>query len=235
MATTLTIMNSIVYVQTLLKNQRLSVNNLEPGLTMGNIVLQRMLGAPFVWRFNRVNFQIPVSTAGGTDYVISAPNMHRIETQWLTDAKGSVFELKGDVTKPKVSAQRRPQTAAPVYDDNNGNITFRFDAVPDQPYTAYFDCQQKPRLLTSFADTFGPVPDEFGYLFNKGMLSEGGLLVNDSRFPIWERDFISGLLATQDGLDAQSKSIFYDQMLNAGRTSTRSQAAGQSGAQARQV
>lgn len=233
MASTLTLGNSIVFASTLIKNQRLNVNNQEPALTMGNLVLQRMLGAPFIWRFNRGSFSIPITNAGGTDYAVTLANLGRIETQWLTNSTGAILELNGAVELAKVSTSRRPTHVAPVYDDNAGTITFRFSAIPDQNYTAWFDYQKRPSLMTSSASTFGPVPDEFSYLFNKGYLAEAALLVNDSRFPIWQRDFVGGLLATQDGLDAQAKAIFFEQMLNTGRTATRSQAAGQSGAQAR--
>lgn len=231
----ISVQNSITYVQTILKNQRLWVNNLEPGITTANIILQRMLGAPFIWRFNRATTSFLINETGGNDYAVSIPDLGRIETQWLQDAGGVKHSLNGAQSLACSTSKRRPTQVAPVYDDNEGEITFRFESVPDQVYTAFFDYQQKARLLTGPSDTFGPVPDEFGYLFNKGMLAEGAILVNDSRFPIWERDFIAGLLATQDGLDAQAKTIFYDQMLNNGRTSLRSQGLTQSGTAGRQV
>lgn len=233
MPSTLTIQNALTYCQTLIKNRPLSVNNLEPGLSMGNIVLGRMLGPPMAWRFNRFNFSFPVAEAGGTDYQIALPNLGRIETQWLTDANGNIVELSGAVSLAKTTAVRRPTTVSPQYDDNQGNVTFRLNAVPDQAYTAWFDGQQKAPLLDSYARTFGPVPDEFAYLFLKGMLAEAALIVNDARFQIWEREFVGGLLYTQDGLDAQARSIFMEQMLRDGRTSLRSQTMGQGAAQAR--
>ena len=234
MAVNLSVMNSMIYVMTLIKNQRLNVNGQEPAVTMANIVLQRMLAPPFVYRFNRFSFSVPVTQAGGTDYSVVLPTLGIIETQWLTDSASKIFELEGAVSIPKVSAIRRPQKVAPVYDDNAGNITLRFSSVPDQAYTAYFDAQNKAPIITSPGETFGPVPDEFGHLFNIGMLSQGALLVNDSRFTIWERQFIGGILATQDGLDAQAKAIFFEQMLNFGRVATRSQGAAQAGTQGRQ-
>jgi hypothetical protein len=238
MAVTISVRNSLIFTSTLLKNQRLSVNNLEPGLTMANLVLGIMLGPPMVWRFNRATLSFAISTAGGTDYVVSVPTLGQIETQWLVDPgstpAGAIHEFKGAVALPKVSAKRRPQRIAPQYDTNTGNITFRVDAIPDRTYNAFIDFQQKAPLIQSFGQTFSPVPDEFGYLFNRGMLSEGALLVNDSRFAIWRREFLAGLLATQDGLDAQAKSIFFDQMMNIGRTATRSQGMAQSGNQGRQ-
>lgn len=235
MAVTLNVRNSITYCQTILKNQRGNVNNLEPGLTAANTVLQRMLGAPFIWRQNRGNFTIDIATADGTDYVQSISDLGRIETQWLTDGNGKIFELKGDQSIAQVGTIRKPTTVAPVYDDNQGNVTFRFNSIPDANYTAFFDYQRKATLLKSYGQNFGPMPDEFGYLFNRGMLFELALLVNDSRAQVWGREFVAGLLATQDGLDAQAKQIFYDQMLNDGRTSLRSQGLAQAGNTGRQV
>jgi hypothetical protein len=68
----------------------------------------------------------------------------------------------------------------------------------------------------------------------KWYLSEAALLVNDARFEIWRREAVAALLATQDGLDEQAKAIQYEQMINVGRSSLRSDAMGKSGAAARQ-
>ncbi len=222
MSVTLSIQASMTYVQSLIDNQRLNVNNMEPGVTMANTVLGTMLGAPFCWRQNRTNFSFPITTAGKTDYVQSVPKMGFIETQWLEDSNGDILELNGATALAKVSFQRTPTLIAAQYDDNQGNITFRFNSVPDADYTAYLDIQNAAPLITSPADTFMPLSDYFGYLFNKGMLSEGALLVNDSRFSIWRSEWIAQLLATQDGLDAQAKDMFYSQFMNTTRTVQRS-------------
>jgi hypothetical protein len=234
MSSTLTVQNSVTYCSTLIKNQRMNINNYEPGLTAARDILQLMLAPPFVWRFNRSSFSIAITGAGGTDYVVSLPTLGRIEMQWLVDSNGNVIALNGAVELAKSSEVRQPKQVAPVYDDNNGNITFRFDSVPDQAYTAFFDFQVKAPLITGWSQGFGPVPDEFAFIFNKWMLSEAALIVNDARFEIWRREAIAGLLATQDGLDAQAKNMFYDQMMNVGRTNFRGQSMGQSAAKARE-
>jgi hypothetical protein len=224
----------MTYVSTLIDNQRLNVNNLEPGNTMANTVLQTMIGAPFVWRQNRFTFQVPITPGGGTDYDISVPTLGFIETQWLVDDDGNVYELNGATSLAVVSAVRAPTLVSPQYDDNAGNITLRFNGVPDQNYTAFFDAQNAAPLITGPANTFSPFSDYFGYLFNKGMLSEGALLVNDSRFSIWRAEWIAQTLATQDGLDAQAKDMFFNQFMNTTRTAQRSQGMGQSGTVGRQ-
>lgn len=233
MSVTLSIQNSMTYVQSLIDNQRLNVNNMEPGVTMANTVLGTMLGAPFCWRQNRSNLSIAISTLAGTDYTESVPTMGFIETQWLADPEGNILELNGAGALAMVSFQRQPTLMAPQYDDNNGNITFRFNSVPDGDYTAFVDFQNAATLITSPADTFTPLSDYFGYLFNKGMLSEGALLVNDSRFSIWRSEWIAQCLATQDGLDAQAKDMFYNQFMNTTRTVQRSQDMSKNGGQGR--
>lgn len=233
MGVSLSIQASMTYVQSLIDNQRLNVNNMEPGVTMANTVLGTMLGAPFVWRQNRSNISIPITTVGGTDYAQFVPTLGFIETQWLTDSTGDILELNGATALAKVSFQRAPTLVAPQYDDNQGNITFRFNSVPDAAYTAFLDIQNAAPLITSPADTFTPLSDYFSYLFNKGMLSEGALLVNDSRFSIWRSEWIAQCLATQDGLDAQAKDMFYNQFMNTTRTVQRSQAMSSNGGSGR--
>lgn len=234
MSIAISVQNVLTYVQTLIDNQRLNVNNMEPGVTMANTVLGTMLGPPFIWRQNRATVELPIGTAKGTDYTISIPNLGFIENQWLTDADGTNMELNGATTLSRVSYERRPTHVAPQYDDNQGNITFRFNSVPDADYTAFLDYQQAATLITSPADTFQPLSDYFGYLFTKGMLSEGALLVNDSRFAVWRAEWIAQMLATQDGLDAQAKDMFFNQFMNTSRTAMRSQGAAQSGTAGRQ-
>jgi hypothetical protein len=228
-------MNSVVFVQTLIKNQRMNVNGQEPALTMANIVLQRILGPPFIWRQNRGSLSIAITPGGGTDYIVSVPYLGRIETQWLTDVNGNIFELKGGVSLAKVSASRKPTIVAPVYDDNQGNITWRFNSVPDKNYTAWLDYQQKPQLIRSWADPWGVVPDECGYIYNVGLLALAALIVNDARFTIWNREFVASLLGAQDGLDEQARAIFLSGWLSDVRSVQRSEAAVKAGTAGRGV
>ena len=235
MAATLTVSDAVQFCSPMIKQQRLYVNNLQPALGIAQIILNRTLGPPFIWRFNRGTFQIAITTIGGTDYVVSLPTLGRIETQWLLDGSGNIFELKGDQSIAKVSTSARPTKVAPVYDDNTGNITFRFNKVPNASYTALFDHQQKATLITSPAMPFGPIPDEFAHIFLTGFLSWAGMLVNDARFPIWEKEFLGSLLGAQDGLDAQAKAIFLGEWMEFSRTVQRNQGLSQAGGQGLQT
>jgi hypothetical protein len=225
----LVLQNTVTFAQTLIKNQQLNINNLIPGITFGDLVLQRMLGAPFKWRFNRGNFAFNITKAGGTDYNVNLPDLGAIEVQWLTDDAGAIYELNGAIALAKTNVEDRPLEIAPQYDDNKGNITFRVKSIPDQNYTVWGDYQRKAALITSFASPWGTVSDEFSYIFNWGYVTLAGMLVNDSRFPIWEGYFINALLGAQDGLDDQARDIFLGNWMQASRTITRNSQAGANG------
>lgn len=208
MATTLTLQSSINFTTPFLKNQPEMVSNLEPAVGGANIILGMMLGAPCRWRFNRGTLSFPITAAGGTDYVVSVPDLGFIETAWLKDSNGKIWQLNGKLTTAKESNESRPTLIAPVYDDNAGNITFRLTNAPTANYTVYVDYQKKMTLMTSPASVWGVVPDEFNYIFNQGFLGMMMILVNDSRFPIFMNYFVTRLLLTQDGLSDQEKNIF---------------------------
>jgi hypothetical protein len=233
MSVNVSVMDTLVYVSTIMKNQRLMINNMQPGLRMANTTLQNILAPPLKYRWNRRNLSKAINTVGGTDYTVIWDDLGWIETQWLVDEKDTYIELQGAQSIARVSTKKRPSIVAPVYDDNYGNITIRFDATPDANYTANFDYQRKATYLSSPAATFGPVPDEFGYLYTKWMLAEGALLLEDVRQPQFLRDAVFSTLAMQDGLTEQQKAIMADQMLNMENTSTRSRLKTQQGSQAR--
>jgi hypothetical protein len=207
MAVTLTIQNSINFVRPILKMQPLDVTGMEPGLTAGNIILETMLSPPFRWRFNRGSLTF-ATTAAVTDYVVAVCNLGFIETQWLTDTSGSVYELNGAVSLPVVGDSSRPMQISPQYDDNQGNITFRLKNAPDAVYNVFIDYQKKAPRLGSFADSWGDVPDEFAYIYNLGFLAMTSLLINDARFPLFEQWCVARLLSAQDGLTEQEKLIW---------------------------
>lgn len=225
MSTSLNLQNSIAFAQGVIKNHPVFINGLEPAITSGNIILQTMLGAPFKWRWNRSTFSISLTIAGGTDYVVAVADLGSIETMWLKDTQNNILQLSGAVALAKASDSGRPTRVAAQYDDGLGNITFRFDRIPDANYTANFDYQRKPSLITSPASPWGVVSDEFGYIYNYGFLCLLMLLNNDSRFPIFEQYFVSRLLGAQDGLTDQERNIFLGMWLKNAQTVTRDQAA----------
>ncbi len=195
------------FAASFLKNQPQEINNLDPAVTVGNMVLSFMLGPPMRWRQNRVEISFAITSAA-TDYLRAVANFGFIEVAWLVDATGGQHPLSGALAVTVNPDPARPQKLAPQFDDNAGNITFRFDSTPDQNYTAYVDFQQSAPLLSSPASGWGPIPDYCNYIFNFGYLAIMSLLVNDARFPIFEKYFIGRLLGAQSGLSEQEKNIF---------------------------
>lgn len=229
MSVTLVLQNSINFVRPILKMQPINVTSQEPGITAGNIVLQTMLSPPFKWPFNRTSSSFGISTAGGTDYARAIPDLGFLETQWLTDATGYVYELNGAVSLAISADTGRPSEMSQQFDDNQGNITFRVKPSPDQAYIVFLNYQKKPALLTSYGSPWGPVSDHFSFVYNFGFLTILSLLTNDSRFPIFEQWFVSRLLGVQDGLTEQEKIIFLGNWQALMATLNRSAGAVQSG------
>jgi hypothetical protein len=229
MSQLLTLQNSINFATPILKNQPPMVSNMEPALTAANIVLGTMLGAPCRWRHNRATFSLAISTVGGVDYTKALADFGFLETQWLTDAGGVIHQLGGAVSLAKDGSTGRPTRVAPQFDDGSGTLTFRFDRIPDAAYTMNGDYQKKATLITSPAMPWGVVPDEFGYIYNWGFLCILSLLINDSRFPIFEGYFISRLLGAQDGLTDQERNIFVANWMALAQTLSRSQGSVNSG------
>ena len=230
MACTKTIQDSVTWAGMVLKQQPLQVSNMEPGLTFANLVLGRVLGPPMKWRFNRSNLSFAISTAGGTDYTQVVGDLGWIEKQWLKDGAGNIHQLEGEQALAKSSNSYRPKTVAPVYDDNAGNITFRFDAVPNASDTAYFDYQRKAPVVSSYGSTWAPIPDEYAYIYNKLFLAVAANLVNDARWQSWSQEGVSALLGAQGGLSAQAIAIFLGQWDRDMRTLSASQDMGKLGA-----
>lgn len=245
MATMLNLTNSINWCKPFLKNQPITFANMEPALTSGNMILQTMIAAPFKWRSNRNSFSFQTitnaaspATVAQSDYSLYLPDFGFLEDQTITDttcSPSTVYPLQGAFSLPMpTGALVRPTTIAAQEDDNAGNITFRTKELPNKVYTVNGTYQKKAPILLSLADTITPIPDEFGFIFNWGLLSVLGLLVNDNRFPIWEKYFIGRLLGVQDGLDAVAINIFLGLWENNVKSMARAQSSVQAGSQGRQ-
>lgn len=228
MSNTITVQNSINFATPILKNQPLLVSNLEPAMSAANLVLGTVLGAPFRWRFNRGSFNFPV-TAAGVDYPQVIKDLGFLETIWIVDGSNTVNQLTGAISLAKDGSTGRPSKIALQYDDNSGNITARLDRTPDQNYTVFYDYQRKAPVLSSPAIGWGVVPDEFSYIYNWGFLCVMSLLINDSRFPVFENYFIARLLGAQDGLSDQERNIFLANWMGFSQTLQRNQGAVNSG------
>jgi hypothetical protein len=109
------------------------------------------------------------------------------------------------------SAQSRPHSISAQGDDGNGNITFRLMPAPDKAYPVAITIQQKPPLLNSVNDFWSPIPDEYGHIYNWGLLSMLFLYADDPRFQLANQKFIAHLLAANQGLTQTEINIFLSQ------------------------
>ena len=233
MPQTIDLQSSINFVTPILKNQPLMVSNNEPAQSAANLVLGTMLAPPFKWAFNRQSFNFTISLLGGTDYTVALPDWGFLETQWLADGTGKVYQLGGETSLAKETGLSRPAKMSAQLDDGTGNITFRMSGLPDQAYVVFINYQRRMVPLGSTAAFWGPVPDRFAYIYNTGFLAFMSLLVNDARFPIFENLFLSRLLGAQDGLTDQERDIFLANWVNVMQTMNRGATAVTASAQAR--
>jgi hypothetical protein len=228
MPVTISLQASMNFVRPYLKNQPLDVTNMEPALSAANLVLQMLLAPPFAWRYNRRSFQFQ-TFAGVTDYQLALPDFGFLENCWLLDSTGKNHALSGRLSLDIDGTTGRPTLIAPQYDDDAGHITFRVRGTPNALYTVSGDYQRRAKPMTSFAAVWDTVPDDFSGVFNLGYLCFTSILVNDARFPVYERWFLSRLLSLQDGLDEQARDIFMGVWMGSVRTLTRSQGLAASG------
>lgn len=236
MAMTITLQNTVNWSLPYIKNQPLQISNMEPALTIGNMVLGLMIGPPMRWPFNRSSVAVNL-IQGQQDTVVNLPTYGFLEGGTITDpAGGDTMPLQPRLYLQKGGkVQGRPTEIAAQYDDGNGNITFRTKEVPGKNYTAALEFQRKCTLLQSLGSVWGPVSDEFSFIYDWGYLTMAGLLVNDARAPIFEKYFIGKLLGTQDGIDDQTRNIFLDNWQMMRRTIQRSDNMTTQGAAGRNV
>lgn len=147
--------------------------------------------------------------SASTDYVQNIPTFGFIEKAQVLSANGVVSEIpdiKQDLTMD--AGTGRPQTIAPIIDDGQGNITFRFmPGFPDQLYTATVIFQKKPVLLTSLNSPW-QIPDEYGLVYGWGMLFYLFLFSGSSYVGIANQKFMSGLISLSEGLSEQQRMVF---------------------------
>ncbi len=106
------------------------------------------------------------------------------------------------------SSQARPQNIAAELDTGDGSITFRLLAVPDKPYPVAITVQQKAALFTSINQTWQPLPDEWSFIYNWGLLAELFLFADDSRATWASQKFVAHLLGMSEGIDATARNIW---------------------------
>jgi hypothetical protein len=233
MPATRNIMSSALFSLPFLGYQPVNISNGEPALTAANLTKQTILGAPFLWPWNRAMFQIDV-TPDSQDYSLTVTNFGFLEKAWLIDTTGKVVEIKVRLSLAGESHVQRPQSVA-VQAQDDDTILFRLNAMPDQTYTMEGFYQIAPILMTSLAASWSPIPDYYSYIYDWGFLSTVAMLTKDARFPIFAQRFVSHLLGAQSGLSSLQRNIFLGNWLEVMSSAQESQLTTQQGVAARQV
>lgn len=238
MPATQNIQATINWANPFINYQPLTIGGIEPALSIANIVLQTILGPPFTWRWNRASTSFVATQTGPTwnqDYVKALADFGFIEKAWAVTADGKTlveFTVKSPLSASLEGG--RPQYISAQTDDNAGNITFRLMPVPNAAYTINVLYQKKARLLQGLSQSWSPIPDEYGYIYNWGYLALASVLAGDPRFPIFNDKFIAHLLGAQDGLDATQRNIFLGNWLEITKAAQRATLETQQGTAARQ-
>ena len=154
------------------------------------------------------------SSAGGLIFNLSpqsiptiTPNGQPLPTKEL--------EVKESLAQESVLGQ--PAFITAITDDNNGNITFRLQGAPDQEYVLNIIYQKVPGKFSATQDTWEPIPDYLSYLYNEGFLSKAYEYKGDERFGFAQQSFLKKVLAANDGITEEQKSIFLGDRLNVAR------------------
>lgn len=203
----------------------------EPALNSANLIKQTILGAPFVWPWNRA--PLSETTLGASqDYVIPATDYGHLEQAWLTDPEGKSKEIEIVTSLAIESAVQRPQSCAVEMQDDT-SITIRLNTIPDKAYKLAGYYQKAPVLMTSLAASWSPIPDSLSYIYDWGFLGMMAMITKDIRQPIFQQKFAAHLLGAQDGLTALQRQIFLADFFALVGASDRNRLSAQQGSQAR--
>jgi hypothetical protein len=235
MSVTRNLQSSALFSLPFIGYQPVNISNGEPAITAANLTKQTILGPPFKWNYNRGEFSFPTEP-GTQDYYLPLTDFGFLERVTLTDSKGVVKEIEIVQSLAAESVQKRPGSIAANVMDEEGGVTFRLNAIPPTGETYQIDgfYQRAPVMMSSMANTWGPIPDHHGYIYDWGFLSFVSLLTKDARFPIFGQRFTAHLLGAQEGLTALERNIFLGNFLQVMTASERAQLTTQQGVTARQ-
>jgi len=197
-----------------------------------------MLSPPFSWRWNRAVLSPIQCSVGLTDYTVNVPDFGWLEKAWYVfpasstnPPPGAVKELSVMSNLAQEGTQNQAAFISTVYDDNNGNLTFRLMPPPDQPVQLYINYQKSAKTFSKTSDLWTPIPDYMSYLYNQGFLAKAYEYKDDERFAFVYTQFLHEVLSANDGLTDSQKNIFLETRLLSQR---QSQSATQTGQLARQ-
>lgn len=207
----------------------------EPAMTIANNVLQFILAPPFAWRWNRNKVSFTTSSTANTQtYTELVSDFGWIEQATANDGV-TTWELTPRLVLPDASDVGKPTHISPDSDDDQGNVTFKLFPVPPKStqYTITVVYQKKPVIFTATTGTWSPIPDEYAYIYNAGFLAGAYENAGDVRFSVAYQKFIESLIACNEGLTDDEKSIFLTDKLFAIRQAQDAQMAVAQGRQSR--
>lgn len=192
----------------------------EPALTNANLIASTILGPPFAWQWNRATTTFS-TVIGQSDYTIALPTFGWIEKATLTytvpnnpqTVEIQVFPLLAASGKPN-----RPAYITIANDDNAGNITFRFMAIPDQVYIVTITYQNAPVRITTLNQTWAPIPDKYNFLYERAMLAHLHAMYDAATYAMELQLFLRQLVGCSEGLTDTAKAIFLEDRLAQFRT-----------------
>jgi len=193
----------------------LFMNDGSLAFSIGDYVRQFMLSPPFAWRWNRGVIPPILCQTGLTDYSINVPDFGWIEKAWIVFPTNpgdppKVIELSVLNNLAQENVQNQSGWISSVYDDNNGNVTFRVMPPPDQAYTLYINYQKSSKTFSKTSDLWTPIPDYMSYLYNQGFLAKVYEYKDDERFAFVWNQFLKQVIAANDGLTDTQKNIFLE-------------------------
>ena len=197
-------------------NRQLSLGDFkEPLITSANIIKQTILGPPFRWRWNRqvvtFNTIAPNPSGIGVQDYAQASNLGWIENASVQDTSvtpSKWYQMGTKIDLALDTSQSMPMNISGEYDDLNGNITFRLMPVPDRVYPISVTIQNKAALFTSLNQTWSPIPDEYSYIYQVGLLSYMYEFADDARWVGARQRFVAALLGANQGLTDTERNIF---------------------------
>jgi hypothetical protein len=236
-SSTIRLLDSMEWCKKFTFNRQLSLGDFkEPILSSANIVKQTILGPPFVWRWNRQ--VITFNTVVGQQDYSEACNFGWIENASVQDTSQSPnkwFEISSEIDLALDTSRARPTKIAGQLDDGAGNITFRLMPVPDRVYPVSITVQKKASLFTGLNDKWDPIPDEYSYIYQWGLLAHMYMFSDDPRFGTANSKFVSGLLGAAQGLTDTQRNIFLNNWFPASGQTLFNQMSLSQGVQARQT
>ena len=230
MACTNTITNTLQWASAYILNRPSSgVSGFpnEPALTNANLIMSTILAPPFAWQWNRAVEQFN-TIVGQSDYFISAPFFGWLEKATITNvpnASPPIIELQISPLLAASGKQNRPFEICPVFDDNDGNLTFRLFPIPDQIYTVTLTYQKAPVTAIALTNTWAPIPDKYNFLYERAMLAQLHAMYDAATYAMEIQIFFRQLVGCSEGLSDVAKAIFLEDQLAQIRTQAAQMAA----------